>query len=143
MQFYFEIFEENQMIEQLKERIKEKMKEFFKQYSVVLLILIIIPIIGVSRSIVSQQRIKSESKQVQVFADVTDKYSRSVMAGKTPVKQYFVKVRLKEDKTEYQIQLSSNEYSSIEIGNEVYCTLYYTKDEIVSVELASSTETKE
>lgn len=119
------------------------MKEFFKQYSVVLLILIIIPIIGVSRSIVSQQRIKSESKQVQVFADVTDKYSRSVMAGKTPVKQYFVKVRLKEDKTEYQIQLSSNEYSSIEIGNEVYCTLYYTKDEIVSVELASSTETKE
>lgn len=119
------------------------MKEVLKQYQVVLLILIIIPIIVVSNYIVSQQRIKSDSKQVQVFADVTDKYSKSVMAGKTPVKQYFAKVRLKEDKTEYQIRLSSNEYSSIEIGNEVYCTLYYTKDEIVSVELAYSTEIKE
>ena len=119
------------------------MKEVLKQYQVVLLILIIIPIIVVSNYIVSQQRIKSDSKQVQVFADVTDKYSKSVMVGKTPVKQYFAKVRLKEDKTEYQIRLSSNEYSSIEIGNEVYCTLYYTKDEIVSVELAYSTEIKE
>lgn len=119
------------------------MKTFFKQYLLVLLVvllLIIISIAGVSGSILLQQRIKSESKQVQVFADVTDKYSRSVMAEKIPVKQYFAKVRLKEDKTEYQIQLSSNEYSSIEIGNEVLCTIYTTDDEIKDIELGKANE---
>ena len=33
-----------------------------------------------------------------------------------------------------------NEYSLIEIGNEVFCTLYYTKDKLVDIELGNVKE---
>lgn len=80
------------------------------------------------------------TSQTEVYAQVSDKYSNTVMAGKVPIKKYYIKVKLQENNKEYTIQISSNEYSLIEIGNEVFCTLYYTKDKLVDIELGNVKE---
>lgn len=108
-----------------------------------ILLLIIFCVILLFNDYQSKKNLIENTKETQVYATVINKYTNIISTGKTFVKQYIIEVKFENNEKKNKIQISGTEYLSIEIGNEVYCTLYYTKDEIVSVELAYSTEIKE
>lgn len=115
------------------------MKEYIKEYCIFTFVGIIVLMISICCLRFCNDQFKNTS-QTEVYAQVSDKYSNTVMAGKVPIKKYYIKVKLLENNKEYTISISSNEYSLIEIGDEVFCTLYYTKDEINDIELGKVKE---
>lgn len=115
------------------------MIEFAKEYCIFTFVGIILLISSMYCLRLRNDQFKNTS-QTEVYAQVSDKYSNTVMAGKVPIKKYYIKVKLQENNKEYTISISSNEYSLIEIGDEVFCTLYYTKDEINDIELGKVKE---
>lgn len=115
------------------------MIEFAKEYCIFTFVGIILFISSMYCLRLRNDQFKNTS-QTEVYAQVSDKYSNTVMAGKVPIKKYYINVKLQENNKEYTIQISSNEYSLIEIGNEVFCTLYYTKDKLVDIELGNVKE---
>lgn len=80
------------------------------------------------------------TKETQVYATVINKYTNIISTGKTFVKQYIIEVKFENNEKINKIQISGIEYSSIEIGNEVLCTIYTTDDEIKDIELGKANE---
>ena len=120
------------------------MDNYVKNYAriifVVLLVFFLISINNVVSAYNQKKDIVENTKQTQVYTTVTDKYTKTIRINKRWIKQYFIDVKLENQKEPNKIQISGTEYSSIEIGNEVYCTIYYSNDEIKDIELGKSNE---
>ena len=120
------------------------MDNYVKNYAriifVVLLVFFLISINNVVSAYNQKKDIVENTKQTQVYTTVTYKYTKTIRVGKRWIKKYFVDVKLENQKETHKIQISGTEYLSIEIGNEVYCTIYYSNDEIKDIELGKSNE---
>ena len=88
------------------------MIEFAKEYCIFTFVGIILFISSMYCLRLRNDQFKNTS-QTEVYAQVSDKYSNTVMAGKVPIKKYYINVKLQENNKEYTIQISSNEYSLI------------------------------
>ena len=88
----------------------------------------------------SKKNLIENTKETQVYATVINKYTNIISTGKTFVKQYIIELKFENNKETNKIQISGTEYSSIEIGNEVLCTIYTTDDEIKDIELGKAKE---
>ena len=115
-------------------------EKFIETYILVIFVLIMLLIIPIVSTILVNHQLKKDTSETEIYAQVSDKYSNTVMAGKVPIKKYYINVKLQENNKEYTIQISSNEYSLIEIGDEVFCTLYYKKDQLIDIELGNVKE---
>lgn len=120
------------------------MDNYVKNYAriifVVLLVFFLISINNVVSAYNQKKDIVENTKQTQVYTTVTDKYTKTIRINKRWIKQYFIDVKLENQKEPNKIQISGTEYSSIEIGNEVYCTIYYSNDEIKDIELGKANQ---
>lgn len=83
---------------------------------------------------------KANSNETEMYVDVVDKYTKTGLVGKTPITRYFTQVKIKGNKTEYETQVTSNEYSQINIGDEVLCTVFSNNDKIIDVEFGKSNQ---
>lgn len=120
------------------------MDNYVKNYAriifVVLLVFFLISINNVVSAYNQKKDIVENTKQTQVYTTVTDKYTKTIRVGKRWIKKYFIDVKLENQKETHKIQISGTEYLSIEIGNEVYCTIYYSNDEIKDIELGKANQ---
>ena len=105
-----------------------------------ILLLIIFCVILLFNDYQSKKNLIGNTKETQVYATVINKYTNIISTGKTFVKQYIIEVKFENNEKKNKIQISGTEYLSIEIGNEVYCTIYYSNDEIKDIELGKSKE---
>lgn len=123
---------------------EKTMDNYVKNYAriifVVLLVLFLISMTNVVSAYNQKKDIFENTKQTQVYTTVTDKYTKTIRVGKRWIKKYFIDVKLENQKETHKIQISGTEYSSIDIGNEVYCTIYTTDDEIKDIELGKAKE---
>lgn len=81
-----------------------------------------------------------KTEETEMYVDVVDKYTKTGLVGKTPITRYFTQVKIKGNKTEYETQVTSNEYSQINIGDEVLCTVFSNNDKIIDVEFGKSNQ---
>lgn len=120
------------------------MDKYVKIYArimfVLILVFFLISITNVVSAYNQKKDILENAKQVQVYVTVTNKYTKTIRINKRWIKQYFIDVKLENQKETHKIQISETESSSIEIGNEVYCTIYTTDDEIKDIELGKANE---
>ena len=105
-----------------------------------ILLLIIFCAILLFNDYQSKKNLIENTKETQVYATVINKYTNIISTGKTFVKQYIIEVKFENNEKINKIQISGIEYSSIEIGNEVLCTIYTTDDEIKDIELGKANE---
>ena len=105
-----------------------------------ILLLIIFCVILLFNDYQSKKNLIENTKETQVYATVINKYTNIISTGKTFVKQYIIEVKFENNEKKNKIQISGTEYLSIEIGNEVYCTIYYSNDEIKDIELGKAKE---
>lgn len=105
-----------------------------------ILLLIIFCAILLFNDYQSKKNLIENTKETQVYATVINKYTNIISTGKTFVKQYIIEVKFENNEKINKIQISGIEYSSIEIGNEVLCTIYTTNDEIKDIELGKAKE---
>ena len=105
-----------------------------------ILLLIIFCVILLFNDYQSKKNLIENTKETQVYATVINKYTNIISTGKTFVKQYIIEVKFENNEKKNKIQISGTEYSSIDIGNEVYCTIYTTDDEIKDIELGKAKE---
>ena len=111
-----------------------------KMFLVDILLLIIFCTILLFNDYQSKKNLIENTKETQVYATVINKYTNIISTGKTFVKQYIIEVKFENNEKINKIQISGIEYSSIEIGNEVLCTIYTTDDEIKDIELGKANE---
>ena len=111
-----------------------------KMFLVDILLLIIFCTILLFNDYQSKKNLIENTKETQVYATVINKYTNIISTGKTFVKQYIIEVKFENNEKTHKIQISNSEYSSIEIGNEVFCTIYTTDDEIKDIELGKANE---
>lgn len=111
-----------------------------KMFLVDILLLIIFCTILLFNDYQSKKNLIENTKETQVYATVINKYTNIISTGKTFVKQYIIEVKFENNEKTHKIQISNSEYSSIEIGNEVLCTIYTTDDEIKDIELGKANE---
>ena len=111
-----------------------------KMFLVDILLLIIFWTILLFNDYQSKKNLIENTKETQVYATVINKYTNIISTGKTFVKQYIIEVKFENNEKINKIQISGIEYSSIEIGNEVLCTIYTTDDEIKDIELGKANE---
>ena len=86
------------------------------------------------------KEVNSNEIETEMYVDVVDKYTKTRLVGKTPITRYFTQVKIKGNKTEYETQVTSNEYSQINIGDEVLCTVFSNNDKIINVEFGKSNQ---
>lgn len=103
-----------------------------------ILLLIIFCTILLFNDYQSKKNLIENTKEAQVYATVINKYTNIISTGKTFVKQYIIEVKFENNEKTHKIQISGTEYLSIEIGNEVLCTIYTTDDEIKDIELGKA-----
>lgn len=60
------------------------------------------------------------------------------MAGGVLVTNYYIEVKIGDQKKPEKIQITYEQYQVISKGSKVLCTIYYKKDKIVDVELATT-----
>ena len=111
-----------------------------KMFLVDILLLIIFCTILLFNDYQSKKNLIENTKETPVYATVINKYTNIISTGKTFVKQYIIEVKFENNEKTHKIQISNSEYSSIEIGNEVLCTIYTTDDEIKDIELGKANE---
>ena len=111
-----------------------------KMFLVDILLLIIFCTILLFNDYQSKKNLIENTKETQVYATVINKYTNIISTGKTFVKQYIIEVKFENNEKINKIQISGIKYSSIEIGNEVLCTIYTTDDEIKDIELGKANE---
>lgn len=116
------------------------MKKNIKIFLIDISLLIIFFVILLLNDYQSKKNLIENTKETQVYATVINKYTNIISTGKTFVKQYIIEVKLENQKETNKIQISGTEYSSIEIGNEVFCTIYTTDDQIKEIELGKAKE---
>lgn len=81
---------------------------------------------------------KKQSSETQTYAIVEDKYTDTHMAGGVLVTNYYIEVKIGDQKKPEKIQITYEQYQVISKGSKVLCTIYYKKDKIVDVELATT-----
>lgn len=120
------------------------MDKYVKIYASIMFVLILVfCLISITNDVSAYNQKKDiveNTEQSEVYTTVTDKYTKTIRIGKRWIKQYFIDVKLENQKETHKIQISGTEYSSIEIGNEVLCTIYTTDDEIKDIELGKANE---
>ena len=79
---------------------------------------------------------KKQSSETQTYAIVEDKDTH--MAGGVLVTNYYIEVKIGDQKKPEKIQITYEQYQVISKGSKVLCTIYYKKDKIVDVELATT-----
>lgn len=84
------------------------------------------------------KEVNSNEIETEMYVDVVDKYTNAGLVGGVPITRYFIEVKIKGNKTEYETQVTSNEYSQINIGDEVLCTVFSNDDKIIDVEFGKS-----
>lgn len=81
---------------------------------------------------------KRQSSETQTYAIVEDKYTDTHMAGGVLVTNYYIEVKIGDQKKPEKIQITYEQYQVINKGSKVLCAIYYKKDKIVDVELATT-----
>lgn len=79
---------------------------------------------------------KKQSSETQTYAIVEDKYTDTHMAGGVLVTNYYIEVKIGDQKKPEKIQITYEQYQVISKGSKVLCTIYYKKDKILDVEFA-------
>lgn len=81
---------------------------------------------------------KMQSSETQTYAVVEDKYTDTHMAGGVLVTNYYIEAKIGDQKKPEKIQITYEQYQIISKGSKVLCTIYYKKDKVVDVELATT-----
>ena len=76
---------------------------------------------------------KANSNETEMYVAVVDKNTITELAGRTPIVRYFIQVEINGKKTEYLTQVTRNQYSQINIGDKVLCTVFSNNDKIIDV----------
>ena len=83
---------------------------------------------------------KANSNETEMYVAVVDKNTITELAGRTPIVRYFIQVEINGKKTEYLTQVTRNQYSQINIGDKVLCTVFSNNDKIIDVEFGKSNQ---
>lgn len=112
------------------------MKQFVSDFKIVLIIMALL--IGFcAYRIVDKEIEKANSKQVEQYCVVEDKYTKSVLIGKVVTRRYVLDVSVIDaEELKDSVMVSSDVYNQIEKGTEIKCILYYTNDKLVDIEVA-------
>jgi hypothetical protein len=82
-----------------------------------------------------QEQLEKKSVKTDVFAEVTDKDSRTVIAGRVFIRKYEATVDI--GGTKQKINITADIYENINIGDKMKVTVYTLKDKIVDVKYKS------
>ena len=78
------------------------------------------------------------NEETEKYAIVEDKYTDTHMAGGVLITNYYIEVKIGDQKKSEKIQVTYEQYQVISKGSKALCAIYYKKDKIVDVELATT-----
>lgn len=113
-------------------------EDFAFKYIRFILISIIVMLVIVSGEKIGLAIDKRQSSEAQTYVIVEDKYTDTHMAGGVLVINYYIEVKIGDQKKSEKIQITYEQYQVISKGSKVLCTIYYKRDKIVDVELATT-----
>jgi hypothetical protein len=121
------------------EKLMSGFEDFAFKYIRFILISTIVMLLIVSGEKIGLVIDKKQSSETQTYAIVEDKYTDTHMAGGgVLVTNYYIEVKIGDQKKPEKIQITYEQYQVISKGSKVLCTIYYKKDKIVDVELATT-----
>lgn len=120
------------------EKLMSGFEDFAFKYIRFILISIIVMLVIVSGEKIGLAIDKRQSSEAQTYAIVEDKYTDTHMAGGVLVTNYYIEVKIGDQKKLEKIQVTYEQYQVISKGSKALCTIYYKRDKIVDVELATT-----
>lgn len=120
--------------------MEDTINEMFMMLLIPLILFVIGCVLFIPITYGSMGKTSEKREETEMYVDVVDKYTKTGLVGKTPITRYFTQVKIKGNKTEYETQVTSNEYLQINIGDEVLCTVFSNNDKIIDVEFGKSNQ---
>lgn len=102
------------------------------------LILVVVGVLIIGNAIKNAQIPEKETISMEQYCVVEDKYTKTVMIGKTPSVKHCIAVYVTDSvDLKDTIVVPNSIYNEIEVGMEIKCVITYTEDELVNIEFVS------